>query len=180
MALVPGGTSRLALAGSGRSELVEITTYRPSGDYPEGPRVSLQFRILRVEVEGIDPAVLQPLTDLGGTGDLTTAGALTDLTFAAPATLHADAHRELRSLAARLTHLAIPLPAAPIGIGARWQRFDDPTTTYRVLRRDAQTLSYEAVQHGGAAGRATGTITYREPLSTLTSDRLVADRIPAS
>lgn len=109
----------------------------------------MAFQLARVEVVE-RKGVIQPVLDqiqgrvgalkgLKGTFTLTPRGETRDLQMAAPGGLPAQLSQVLHSIDEQMRHMAVPLPAEPVGLGAKWV-VTMPTTVQNV--RSGQRITY--------------------------------------
>lgn len=170
------GTSHAELAAPAVREVATLTV---DGVRRGEAMVSLTFDEATVvrdpgelsaeEADAIDRG-LAALTDVRGSGRISEFGELSAFRYDLPEGLDPGVRTTLEGARGQLDALALPLPAEPVGVGARWRS----TTTSRVggfpLR---QETTYEIT------GIQDGSVTYRAEIRQYAQDQPVAlDDLP--
>lgn len=154
-----GGAEQVLDSPTVREE-VRFTVDRVEGDEAV---VSFRFTAAATDPEaaGLTPeerlaldADLQQLLGVGGLGRVDERGAFTSFAYDLPADLDPEVAASLDQFEGQLTDLALPVPAEPLGVGARWR-----TTSERTLAGTtvAQTTTYEITAIDGSVVRYTAT-----------------------
>lgn len=147
-------------------EEVRFTVDRVEGDEAV---VSFVFTEAAIDPEatGLTPeerlqldADLQQLVGVGGLGRVDERGALTSFAYDLPDGLDPEVEASIDQFEGQLTDLTLPVPAEPLGVGARWRTTTESTlagatvartTTYEITAIEGSTVTYTAATEQTAA-----------------------------
>ncbi len=142
-----------------------VQTVRFDIDRVNGDEADVSFEVLGVRID--DPtgkldraglleltAALDAMVGLGGTGALDRRGQFSAFRYDVPDGFDANAADTLDQLEQDVAAMGVPLPEAPVGVGARWRARDtlqvngvrtDQVITYEITAIDGETITYSAI-----------------------------------
>jgi hypothetical protein len=142
--------------------ITEVVDFRVGRVSATDATVSFRFAEVRAarvgtqlsDVEHLElNASLQQLVGVAGTGRVDDRSAPGKVAYDLPAGLDAGVATHLRDAEQQFAGLAVPLPADPVGVGARWRASDQVvaggitfrrTATYEVTSLDGRLVGYTA------------------------------------
>ena len=172
----------------------EVVTLTVDGVVDGEATVSLAFteaEVIRTDTDLSDDEAaeidrgLAALVGIRGSGRITEFGELTSFRYALPEDLDPGVRTTLERTRGELAALALPLPADPVGVGARWRATTTSRvggfplrqeTTYELTGLDDGTVSYTAEVHQFAENQEVAL----DDLPDGTTARLVSSRVEGS